>query len=96
VNTYKPSKEGIFSVVSSQKKETKGVEALLGDPKRAIIKLALPMIAAMSVQTIYNLVDAFWVSGLGADVLAAIGFVYPFFFMAMGLSNGLGVGAGSA
>ena len=92
----KPSKEGISGVVSSQKKETKGVETLLGDPKRAIIKLALPMIAAMSVQTIYNLVDAFWVSGLGADALAAIGFVYPFFFMAMGLSNGLGVGAGSA
>jgi len=54
------------------------------------------MIAAMSVQTIYNLVDAIWVSGIGADALAAIGFVYPFFFLAMGLSNGLGVGAGSA
>ena len=91
----KPSEKGI-SDVSSQKKETKGVETLLGNPKKAIIKLALPMIAAMSVQTIYNLVDAFWVSGLGVDALAAIGFVYPFFFMAMALSNGLGVGTGSA
>ncbi|MGB7533112.1 MAG: MATE family efflux transporter [Halobacteriota archaeon] len=80
----------------SQKKETKGVETLLGDPKKAIIKLSLPMIAAMSVQAIYNLADAIWVSGLGADALAAIGFVFPFFFLAMGLSNGLGVGAGSA
>ena len=79
-----------------QYKKTKGVKTLLGDPKKAIIKLSLPMIAAMSVQTIYNLVDAIWVSGLGADALAAIGFVYPFFFLAMGLSNGLGVGAGSA
>ena len=91
----KPSEKGI-SDVSSQKKETKGVETLLGNPKKAIIKLALPMIAAMSLQTIYNLVDAFWVSGLGVDALAAIGFVYPFFFMAMALSNGLGVGTGSA
>ena len=80
----------------TRNKETKGVETLLGDPKKAIIKLSLPMIAAMSVQTIYNLVDAIWVSGIGADALAAIGFVYPFFFLAMGLSNGLGVGAGSA
>ena len=79
-----------------QYKKTKGVKTLLGDPKKAIIKLSLPMIAAMSVQTIYNLVDAIWVSGLGADALAAIGFVFPFFFLAMGLSNGLGVGAGSA
>ncbi len=91
----KSSEKGI-SDVSSQKGETKGVKTLLGDPKKAIIKLALPMIAAMSVQTIYNLVDAFWVSGLGVDALAAIGFVYPFFFMAMALSNGLGVGTGSA
>lgn len=91
----KPSEKGI-SDVSSQKKETKGVKTLLGDPKKAIIKLALPMIAAMSVQTIYNLVDAIWVSGLGADALAGIGFVFPFFFMAMALSNGLGVGTGSA
>lgn len=60
------------------------------------ITLSLPMIAAMSVQAIYNLADAIWVSGLGADALAAIGFVFPFFFLAMGLSNGLGTGAGSA
>ncbi|RLG27978.1 MATE family efflux transporter, partial [Methanosarcinales archaeon] len=69
---------------------------LLGDPKKAIIKLSLPMIVAMSAQTVYNLVDAIWVSGLGADALAAIGFVFPFFFAAMALSNGLGVGGGSA
>ena len=77
-------------------KKTVGVETLLGDPKKAVIKLALPMIAAMSMQTIYNLVDAVWVSGLGADALAAIGFVFPFFFLVIGLSNGLGIGAGSA
>ena len=91
----KSSKKGTYGALP-RNKETKGVETLLGDPKRAIIKLSLPMIAAMSVQTIYNLVDAIWVSGIGADALAAIGFVYPFFFLAMGLSNGLGVGAGSA
>ncbi|RZN15159.1 MAG: MATE family efflux transporter [Methanosarcinales archaeon] len=54
------------------------------------------MIAAMSIQAIYNLADAIWVSGLGANALAAIGFVFPFFFLAMGLSNGLGIGAASA
>ena len=81
---------------TSKVKETEGVKALLGDPKKAIIKLALPMILAMSVQTIYNLVDAIWVSGLGADALAAVGFVFPIFFIAMALSTGLGMGAGSA
>jgi putative MATE family efflux protein len=76
--------------------ETKGVRILEGDPKKAIIKLAVPMIVAMSVQTLYQLVDTFWVSGLGADALAAMGFVFPFYFISMALSNGLGIGGGAA
>jgi putative MATE family efflux protein len=84
------------TVERHRQKQTEGVKTLLGDPRRAILKLALPMIAAMLIQTLYNLVDAFWVAGLGADALAGIGFVFPFFFFAMALSNGLGVGTGSA
>lgn len=89
--------------------ETEGIKTLLGAPKKAIIKLAVPMIIAMSVQTIYNFVDALWVSGFGANfftsvgvpetgkgALAAIGFVLPFFMMAIAISTGLGVGGGSA
>ena len=77
-------------------KGTAGVKTLFGDPRKAIIKLAIPMMVAMSVQTIYNIVDAFWVAGLGADALAAMGFVFPFFFVIMSLSNGLGIGGGAA
>lgn len=76
--------------------ETEGVKTLLGNPKKAIIKLALPMIVAMSVQTIYNFVDAIWVSGLGPDALSAVGFFFPFFFMIIALSTGLGVGGAAA
>jgi len=54
------------------------------------------MIVAMSVQTIYSLIDTYWVSGLGADALAAMGFVFPFFFISMALSNGIGIGGGAA
>ncbi len=75
---------------------TEGVNTILGEPKKAIVKLALPIIVAMSMYTLYNLVDAIWVSGLGADALAAIGFVFPLFFMAIAFSTGLGVGSGSA
>ena len=88
---------------------TKGVETLLGEPKKAVIKLAIPMIIAMSAHTIYNLVDALWVSGLGKDIftsaeiteigtgaLAAVGFALPFFMMIMAISNGIGIGGGSA
>lgn len=81
---------------SSPEIQTEGVKTLLGEPKRAIIKLALPMIVAMSVQTIYNFVDAIWVSGLGADALSAVGFFFPFFFMTMAIAAGIGLGGGSA
>jgi putative MATE family efflux protein len=76
--------------------KTEGVKTLLGDPKKAIIKLAWPMIIAMSAHTIYNLVDALWVSGLGSDPIAAIGFFFPFFFIAMAISTGIGIGGGAA
>lgn len=76
--------------------QTEGVKTLLGEPKRAIMKLALPMIAAMLVQTIYNFVDAIWVSGLGTDALSAVGFFFPFFFMTIAIATGIGLGGGSA
>ena len=75
---------------------TEGVKTLLGEPKQAIIKLAIPMILAMTVQTVYNVVDAFWVSGLGTDALASVGFFFPFYMMSMAIGMGLGVGGGSA
>ncbi|TKJ48015.1 MATE family efflux transporter [Candidatus Aerophobetes bacterium Ae_b3a] len=81
---------------SSPEIQTEGVKTLLDEPKKAIIRLALPMIVAMSVQTIYNFVDAIWVSGLGADALSAVGFFFPFFFMTMAIATGIGLGGGSA
>lgn len=88
--------ENKISAGHAGKKETIGVKTLQGDPKKAIVKLSIPMVIAMSVQTIYSLVDTYWVSGLGADALAAMGFVFPFFFISMALSNGIGIGGGSA
>ena len=69
---------------------------LLGDPKKAIVKLSIPMIIGMSAHTVYNLVDAIWVAGLGSDALAAVGFAFPIFFMLMGIATGLGTGGGAA
>ncbi len=73
-------------------KQTQGVKTLLGDPKKAIIKLSIPMVVAMSAHTIYNVTDAIWVAGLGPESLAAVGFIFPFFFMAMAVASGVGIG----
>jgi putative MATE family efflux protein len=74
---------------------TAGIALLMGDPKKAIIRLSGPMIAAMLLMSTYNIVNAIWVAGLGSDALAAVGFVTPLFMILIGLSNGLGAGAAS-
>jgi putative MATE family efflux protein len=74
---------------------TEGIALLMGDPKKAIIKLSGPMIVAMFLMSTYNIVNAIWVAGLGSDALAAVGFVTPLFMILIGLSNGLGAGVAS-
>ena len=76
-------------------KKTKNIEMITGDPKKAIIRLALPMMLSMFLIMLYNLADSIWVAGLGADALAAIGFITPLFMVLIGLGNGIGAGANS-
>jgi len=78
------------------RRTTLGVERLLGDPKGAILRLSIPMMIGMFFQALYNVVDAIWVAGLGADALAAVGLFFPFFMLLMALATGLGTGGSSA
>ena len=75
--------------------KSKNIEMITGDPKKAIIKLALPMMLSMLLIMLYNIADSIWVAGLGADALAAIGFITPLFMVLVGLGNGIGAGANS-
>ncbi|MCL2296528.1 MAG: MATE family efflux transporter [Methanomassiliicoccaceae archaeon] len=80
----------------AEDEKTKEVETLLGDPKKAILAMAIPTTVALVAQAVNNLVDAAWVSGLGRDALAAVGLVFPVFFIIIGVSTGIGIGAASA
>ena len=82
--------------MDSDKHMTKGVKILLGDPKKAILKLSAPMMLAMLLQALYNIADGIWVAGLGADQLAAVGLFFPFFIIIVALGAGIGVGGSSA
>ena len=73
--------------------KTQGVNTLLGDPKNAILKLSVPMIIAMLINSLYMFIDGIWLAGLGENALAAVGFVTPMYLIVMGFSNGLGAGA---
>ncbi len=74
---------------------TSGISLLMGDPKKAIVKLSGPMIVAMFLMSTYNIVNAIWVAGLGSDALAAVGFVTPLFMILVGIGSGMGAGVAS-
>ncbi len=76
-----------------QNKESRKAE-FISNPKKAMWKLATPMMFGMSVQAIYMLVDTAFVGRwVGATALAAMGYVFPFLFFLMGITFGLGSGA---
>ena len=75
--------------------ENANVELLRGDPKKAINKLAYPIIGSLLLIMLNNIIDSVWVAGLGSDPLAAIGYITPLFMILVGVGNGIGAGANS-
>ena len=76
--------------------DSSNVEVMLGNPKKALLKMSVPLIISLLISSFYNLIDAAWVSGLGADALAGVGFFTPIFMVLVGFGNGLGAGASFA
>lgn len=75
--------------------KNENIEMITGDPKKAINKLSLPIIASMFLIFANNIIDSIWVAGLGADALAALGYITPLFMILVGFGNGLGAGGNS-
>ncbi len=61
-------------------------------PKKALWTLAIPILAGMSIQTIYTTVDMIYIGRLGGKAIAAVAFNMPLLFFVLGLSMGLGSG----
>lgn len=71
------------------------IEMITGDPKKAINKLAFPIIASMFLILVNNIIDSIWVAGLGPEPLAALGYITPLFLILVGFGNGIGAGGNS-
>ncbi len=74
---------------------SKDVELLLKDPEKSILRLSIPVMIGMFIQTLYNLVDGIWVAGLGPNALAAVGLFSPIFLIIISLATGIGIGVNS-
>ncbi|WP_458405298.1 MATE family efflux transporter [Methanobrevibacter sp.] len=71
------------------------IDSITGNPRKAINKLAFPTIFSLFLMFLNNLIDSFWVSGINADALAALGFISPLYLVIIGLGSGIGAGANS-
>lgn len=66
---------------------------LNGDIRKVLISLALPVILANAIQTIYQVVDTYWVSRLadGDIAVAAVNFTWPMIFVTMAFGIGINI-----
>jgi putative MATE family efflux protein len=75
---------------------TRDVEILLGNTKKALIAMAVPVMIANLIQSINNIVDTVWLTSIGVEAQAALNVIFPLFFLTIGFGNGIGVGASQA
>ncbi|MCK5128369.1 MAG: MATE family efflux transporter [Clostridiales bacterium] len=81
-------------MTKSISKEDKRRDFILGgNLYKIIIKLALPIMLSNLIQTVYSLTDTYFVSTIGDNQVAAVGFVWPMIFLYMALGMGISIGA---
>lgn len=55
----------------------------------SLINLAVPIILANALQSMYQLIDTFWLGRLGANAVAAVSLSFPILFLILSLGGGL-------
>jgi len=66
-----------------------------GPITKKLISLAIPMVFGMLSMVVFNLVDTFFVSRLGIEELAAMGFTFPVVMFIVSIALGFGIATSS-
>ena len=62
-----------------------------GSLNQAILALAIPMVLEMVLESLFAVVDVFWVGRLGADAIATVGLTESLFTLVFAVAMGLGM-----
>ena len=62
---------------------------------KALFKLGIPMVISLLVAALYNVVDTYFVSGLGKEAVAAVSVAFPIQLIFLGIGLTFGAGSGS-
>ncbi len=73
----------------------KNIDLTKGNIKKHLIKLSIPTMGGMFAFTIFNITDTYFVSKLGTEALAAMGYTFPVVMIIGAMASGMSLGAGS-
>ncbi|MCR5467899.1 MAG: polysaccharide biosynthesis C-terminal domain-containing protein, partial [Lachnospiraceae bacterium] len=62
---------------------------------KLLLNMALPMIASMMVQALYNVVDSIYISRVSESAVTALSLAFPVQVLAVALASGIAVGVNS-
>src|SRR5216117_3661968 len=86
-----PSQYTVWSVIRDAVRGTHH-DYTAGSIGRAIVLLAIPMVLEMGMESIFAVVDVFWVSRLGPDAVATVGLTESILTLVYTAAMGLSIG----
>lgn len=87
--------DNYIHLIMDGKINSERAEELMKDPKKGLFKLALPMIAAMLIHTLFNVVDTFFIGRIGPEAIAALTLSFPIVFLMIAFAGGIATGVTS-
>ncbi|HKY42230.1 MAG TPA: MATE family efflux transporter [Pyrinomonadaceae bacterium] len=91
-NTYE-EQQSVWSAIKASVRGSHHHDYTKGPIGRAILLLAIPMVLEMIMESVFAVVDIFWVSHLGFEAAATVGLTESLLTLIYALAIGLSIGA---